>query len=529
MIVERLRNGLIVSCQAAPSDGLYGPSAMATMAHAATLGGAAGIRANAPDHIAAIRAATDLPIIGIYKQDLPDFAVRITPTLEAARAVVQAGADIVALDATDRPHPGGYTAADLIRRVRQTLGVPVMADVSTFEEGVVAARAGADLVATTLSGYTPYSPQLKTPDFELVARLVKAVDTPIVCEGRIATPREARRMLDLGAYAVVVGSMITRPKWIVEHFVAAMRASHPPDQIALALDIGGTKIAGGVVDGEGRVLRHHEIPSPVHEGPEVVLARAVGLLEMLRAESPDSPVAIGVSTGGQVDADGRIVYATGLIPGWAGTPLRQTLEDRFGLPAAVLNDGSAAALGEAHYGAGRGCASVLGLTLGTGLGGGLVIDGEIFRGTVALGHTKIVRDGRACTCGGNGCLEVYVNGAALVGEYNARAGSDNAKVSAREIAALAQAGDAHARDAVKAIGAWLGFGLAGIVGALRPALVVVGGGLAQVGDGLFESARASLRAYAFPTLRETPIAPAALGPQAGLVGAAVFAHQSIVV
>ena len=528
MTIDRLKRGLIVSCQAGPPDGLHGPAAMAAMARAATLGGAAGIRANGPDDIAAIRTTVDVPIVGIYKQDLPDFDVRITPSLEAARAVVDAGADIVALDATHRPHPGGLSAADLIRLTKQSLGVPVMADVSTVEEGVAAAHAGADLVATTLSGHTPYSPQIHAPDFELVAQLAAAIDVPVVSEGHIAAPREARRMLELGAYAVVVGSMITRPRWIVERYVAAMRAAPAPGRAVLALDIGGTKIAGGLVDGEGRVLFHREIPAPVNEGAGAVLRHAITLLDAIGAESRAAPVAVGVSTGGQVDAAGNIVHATGLIPGWASVPLRQTLEDHFGLPAAILNDGSAAALGEAHFGAGRGHATVLGLTLGTGLGGGMVVEGELFAGATALGHVKVVREGRACTCGNAGCLEVYVNGAALLHEYNARA-PGSALASAREVAARIALGDPAACDAVRAVGEWLGFGLAGILSALRPTVVVVGGGLAQVGDLLLESARLSLQAHAFPTLRATPVVPAALGPQAGLVGAAVYAQQHAIV
>jgi N-acylglucosamine-6-phosphate 2-epimerase len=195
------------------------------MARAAEIGGAVGIRADGPEDIAAIRAAVRLPIIGFYKQDLPGEAVYITPTFDAAHQVAAAGATLVALDATDRPHPGGVSVSELIRRCKTELGLPVMADISTIEEGIAASQAGADLVATTLVGYTPYSLHLAPPNFDLIRDLVQAVSTPVVVEGHISTPEEARRALDLGAFAVVIGAAITMPERITERFVKALNAS----------------------------------------------------------------------------------------------------------------------------------------------------------------------------------------------------------------------------------------------------------------------------------------------------------------
>jgi N-acylglucosamine-6-phosphate 2-epimerase len=223
-ILDGLKGGLIVSCQAQPGSPLRDSAIMVAMAKAAEVGGAVGIRANGPEDIAAIRAAVRLPIIGILKQDLRGFDVRITPTVEAAETVVAAGADILALDATQRPHPGGLPAGELIAACRRRfgLGVLIMADVSTLAEGVAAAGAGADLVGTTLSGYTPYSRQLAGPDFELIAELAGALRVPVIAEGRIATPEDARRALELGACAVVVGAAITQPEAITRRFVAAL-------------------------------------------------------------------------------------------------------------------------------------------------------------------------------------------------------------------------------------------------------------------------------------------------------------------
>ena len=221
--IPDLAGGLIVSCQASPEDPLFGPRMMAVMARAAAVGGAAAIRANGPDDIASIRAAVDLPIIGIWKVELPGLGVRITPELEHARAVAAAGASIIALDATDRARSDGLALADVIKRVRGETGLPVMADVSTIEEGLIAEDAGADLIATTLAGYTRGLPAPAGPDLELVAALAPRLRVPLVAEGRISTPEQAAKALALGAYAVVVGHAITRPEWITARFVAALR------------------------------------------------------------------------------------------------------------------------------------------------------------------------------------------------------------------------------------------------------------------------------------------------------------------
>ena len=196
---------------------------MAAMARAAVEGGAVGIRANTPPDIQAVRRVVNLPIIGIFKVDLSGFDVRITPRLTDAVQIAQAGADIIGLDATDRPRPDGESSASLIQVVKQAVGCPVMADVSNFEEGLAAAQAGADLVGTTLSGYTLNSPHQEGPDFDLIERLARVLPVPVIAEGRIATPAQARQALELGAYAVVVGAAITRPQWITRQFTRALK------------------------------------------------------------------------------------------------------------------------------------------------------------------------------------------------------------------------------------------------------------------------------------------------------------------
>ena len=219
--IKQLRNGLIVSCQALPHEPLYGDDIMARMAIAAWQGGAVGIRANGEADIRAIRKAVTLPIIGIDKDG--DIGVYITPTYNHARRVVEAGADIVALDATKRSRPDGSNVVELIGRIHADLDRPVMADVSTLEEALDAEAAGADFVAPTLAGYTPYSRQLTGPDFELLRTMVASVKIPVIAEGRIMTPDDAWLALAYGALAVVVGGAITRPQLITARFVERLR------------------------------------------------------------------------------------------------------------------------------------------------------------------------------------------------------------------------------------------------------------------------------------------------------------------
>lgn len=223
--VAQVRGQLIVSCQALPEEPLHGAEIMARLAIAARQGGSRAIRANAPADIAAIRAAVDLPIIGLYKENLPGYDVYITPTLAHAQAVAAAGSDVIAIDATARPRPQPGSLADYIAAIHQTTGCLVLADIATAAEALAAEAAGADLVSTTLSGYTPDSPKLPGPDLELVRTLAGRLRVPLLAEGRYHTPEQARQALDCGALAVIVGGAITRPQEITRRFVAALQRS----------------------------------------------------------------------------------------------------------------------------------------------------------------------------------------------------------------------------------------------------------------------------------------------------------------
>jgi N-acylglucosamine-6-phosphate 2-epimerase len=209
---------LIVSCQARADNPLHGPLYMGAMALAARDGGAGAIRANGPDDIAAVKAA-GLPVIGIHKQFSDDYPVYITPNFEAAEAILAAGADVVGLDCTNRPR-NGQSPDILIRRIRDELKAEVFADVSTLEEGLAAADNGATYIATTLSGYTEATqPRPSEPDLKLIEELVSHLSIPVIAEGRYNTPEHVRQAFDAGAYAVVVGTMITNPREITRRFV----------------------------------------------------------------------------------------------------------------------------------------------------------------------------------------------------------------------------------------------------------------------------------------------------------------------
>ncbi|MEV0796388.1 putative N-acetylmannosamine-6-phosphate 2-epimerase [Kribbella sp. NPDC050281] len=211
---------LVVSCQAGPGNPFYSPEAMALMARAAEAGGAGAIRANGALDVAAIRAVTDLPIIGLNKLGDPA-GVFITPTYDSAVGVARAGADLIALDGTMRPRPDGQRLDQQIARIHEELGVQVLADVDSVDAGLAARAAGADLVATTLSGYTNGTSPTG-PDVELVRQLAAKLDCPIVAEGRIRTPEHVRAVCNAGAYAVVVGHAITNPMDITARLVEAI-------------------------------------------------------------------------------------------------------------------------------------------------------------------------------------------------------------------------------------------------------------------------------------------------------------------
>jgi N-acylglucosamine-6-phosphate 2-epimerase len=219
------RGGLVVSCQAPAGSPLAATEHLVALARAAERGGARGIRAEGVDEVAAIARAVTVPLIGLRKRAVPGSDVYITPELDDARAVAAAGADVVAVDATQRLRADGLDGERFVSLLAETLAQPVLADVDCFESGVAARGAGAAAIATTLSGYTGGDPVPAEPDVELVARLAAELDCPVLAEGRYATPEAVRDAFAAGAFAVVVGTAITDPVALTRRFAAACAGS----------------------------------------------------------------------------------------------------------------------------------------------------------------------------------------------------------------------------------------------------------------------------------------------------------------
>ncbi|MBV8883091.1 MAG: N-acetylmannosamine-6-phosphate 2-epimerase [Chroococcidiopsidaceae cyanobacterium CP_BM_RX_35] len=224
-VIHSLYQGLIVSCQAPVDSPLHDPTVIAVIAQAAVNQGAVGVRIDTPNHIKVVRQRCLAPIIGLWKQQMAGYKVYITPQFHHAAAIAQAGADIIAIDATLRNRPEGETVTTLIEQIHVKLGKLVMADVDTIEAAIAAEAAGADIVATTLYGYTAQTNHLSPPGFDLLTQMVRRLHIPVICEGGISSPQMARQALDLGAYAIVVGTAITGIDHRVKSYQQALSSS----------------------------------------------------------------------------------------------------------------------------------------------------------------------------------------------------------------------------------------------------------------------------------------------------------------
>ena len=309
---------------------------------------------------------------------------------------------------------------------------------------------------------------------------------------------------------------------------------------SIGVDVGGTKIAIGLVHEDGHIL--DKLIQPTPRDPAAACAAIAEAVRRLTARH--QVVAVGLGLPGFVTACRQQLLFAPNLPGWERFPLGEALARQIGLPVVLENDANAAAWGEAAFGAGRGRKNLVCLTLGTGLGGGVVVDGRLQRGTAGfageVGHLQVVADGRLCGCGLRGCWERYASGPALREEAQARAGKRPAAAAAllamgdgsvagitAEHVTLAAAGeDDLALEAVTAVGSWLGRGLATLTAVLDPELFVIGGGLSHAGDLLLQPAKRALAA-ALPA-REHRDAPelqcAELANEAGIIGSAHLAR-----
>ena len=314
------------------------------------------------------------------------------------------------------------------------------------------------------------------------------------------------------------------------------------DALTIGIDVGGTKIAAGLVTADGEERAHARHESPAADATAIVTA--IGeLVDKLRTQAEGEIVGAGVAAAGFVDKDrSNVLFAPNLA--WRDEPLRDHLEQRLGLPVVVENDANAAAWGEYRFGAAADVDDLLLVTVGTGIGGGVVIDGALMRGGFGIGaevgHMRVVPDGRLCGCGNHGCWEPYGSGNALVKGARAevtggsllaqplleRAGGDPARIDGPMISALAAEGDPFSIDRLNELGEWLGAGLASLTAVLDPTVIVVGGGVSEAGDLLLDPIRSSfgrlLTGRAYRPVAQ--IRQASLGNCAGLLGAADLAR-----
>lgn len=310
---------------------------------------------------------------------------------------------------------------------------------------------------------------------------------------------------------------------------------------SIGVDVGGTKVLGGVVNEHGTVLAHARRDTPRQGGSALTQAIADVALELMRDYEVES---VGISAAGFVSSDRKTMLATPNIAGWNGVNLDKELGALIGLPLVIENDANAAAWGEARFGAGVNEHHLMMLTIGTGIGGGVVVNGQLYRGAFGIaaefGHMRVVPDGHLCGCGARGCFEQYASGNALLRHAreaisaspevarNLLALGDGtvAGLTGRHITDAARQGDAVALAAFNTTAQWLGAGIASLSVVLDPACVVIGGGVIDAGEILLAPTRAAVeRNMPFAGKHPSPrIIAAELGNEAGLVGAADLAR-----
>lgn len=313
----------------------------------------------------------------------------------------------------------------------------------------------------------------------------------------------------------------------------------------LAVDLGGTKMVSALVDSGGKIRDRYLQETNTSEGPEVVVDRLFSGMDSLLGWNnltAGQLNSISIAAAAIINIKNGIATEGPNLPGWRDVPLRNLVRDRFGIETYLVNDADAAALGEQRFGAGKGCDNLVLLTLGTGVGGGIIIGGKLYTGTSAsaaeIGHMTLVDDGPQCACGKRGCLESLVSGSAIAREARTRiadgeksllvemAGDNPDSITAEEVHLAAENGDSLALDIIAKAAYYLGLGVLNIVNLLNPDMVIIGGSVAQMGDLLLNPVRQMVKEKAFPVMAaNVQIVTAQLGNDAGLVGAAIYALE----
>jgi len=315
----------------------------------------------------------------------------------------------------------------------------------------------------------------------------------------------------------------------------------------LAIDLGGTKIIAAIISEDGKIVAEERHLTLADEGQTSVIERlfsAIDHLLDLKNLEPSQLSGISIAAAGGIDINRGLVTSSPHLPGWHNVPLRDMVRERYKVSTFLLNDASAAALGEHRFGAGRGVKDLILLTIGTGIGGGIIIDGRLYHGPSGsageMGHMTIDVNGLKCTCGNIGCLETLVSGPVIAEEARKRLAQGEKSailemmaggiedVTAEEIGAAARSGDSLALDIVTKAATYLGVGLVNLVNIFNPQMIIIGGGVGKLGELLLDPARRIVQERAFRVSAEVVrIVPAELGDEAGVCGAAAFAFEQI--
>jgi glucokinase len=315
----------------------------------------------------------------------------------------------------------------------------------------------------------------------------------------------------------------------------------------LAVDIGGTKIMTALISGDGVILAQGRCPTLAEEGAQAVIDRLFAAVDSLMSQNNTSSSqlsGISIAAAGAIDTNNGLITVSPNLPGWRDVPLGEMVRDRYQVGAFLVNDASAAALGEHRFGAGRGVSNLILLTLGTGIGGGIIINDKLYDGSCGsageMGHMIIDTDGPECACGNRGCLEALASGTAVARDAISRinngeksslvdmVGGKIESITAEQVAAAARNGDSLALDVFSQAAYYLGVGMVNLVNIFNPQMIVLGGGMAQLGEIFIDPAKKVVAEKAFAiSAQAVRIVTAQLGNEAGVYGAAAYALEEL--
>lgn len=503
-ILDNLRGKLIVSCQPVPGGAFDSVASVVAYAQAAEASGAKGLRIEGAANVASVTRESALPIIGLIKRDLDDSPVRITPFLDDVETLCGAGADIVAIDGTDRQRP--VPAAELITEIKRR-GRIAMADISTLAEAHSALAAGADIIGTTMSGYTGKGPTPQNPDLDLVAQC-SDLGGFLIAEGRYNSPQQAGDAIRAGADAVVVGSAITRPEYIISWFRKSIESATELASPVLAFDIGGTKALAALVRGS-KILERRVMATPTPVGGE----EWIEAVTSLALDWKDRYRCAAIAVTGRVEGEKWTSLNPGTLSIPHGYPLERMMRTALGVPVEIVNDAQAAAWGEYRFGAARGRDMVF-LTISSGIGGGIVLNGRLLRGTRGIAGSL----GQVMVTGASGFvrLETLASGFGIARKAFEVGHSGDARL----VFSAAAAGEDWAQRIVQDAASQLAAAVVGLQAVVDPECIVIGGGVG-LSDSFLDLLREALADH--PSVTVPELVAARLGADAGIIGVADLA------